>query len=517
MSRHIIRLCLLLGIGLAVWSQEPAPPPASPAPQGQADETAPAPQKADAVAAEDQTGTETSDTAQVDELAAAFAALAQGANGEAAETARTAIVSSGAVGGNWPKVYKKLFEQAQFTPALAGFWRQLLGQGGAEQELFARASGMCAAEALAAAWRAPESRVAALFEALGWLDFLAQGLSPPGLDGVAGALERALTGTRPPNLIPFLGGAPPVPPRPRGVQPEGEAEAPPVPPEELMRAAWQTCLTLRLYADPMAVTAWIQLPQPLAQFWTNTDVLVFDNGMLTGPHLASLESLLLSVPPELHPLAAVVVPEGVGAESGALGLRTPGVLLDIPFIPMEAMSDPSEFVPRVGQAAAPEFTLAAALELMRLIQSVQFSNRPELVHRRNTILNTARFERTRYLRRFLPPATYQANPDALVPLTSYLYFLDSERAFFMAMELLGYRENEALDAVMLVADVLSGGGNTTPLFHIDPAGIVSSAPARIQRTLMEPGLPYASALAVDGYLWVFEFNARGGIMRYYRM
>ncbi len=170
----------------------------------------------------------------------------------------------------------------------------------------------------------------------------------------------------------------------------------------------------------------------------------------------------------------------------------------------------------MGQPVAPEFTLEAAVQLMRLIQSVQFGQRPELVHRRNTILNTAGLEPTRYLRRFIPPAVYQANPDELAPLTSYLYFLDSERAFFMAMELLGYRENQAIDAVMLVADVLSGGGNTTLLLHIDPAGIVTSEPASIRRTQMEPGLPYASGLTVDGYLWTFELNDRGGIMRYYR-
>ena len=49
------------------------------------------------------------------------------------------------------------------------------------------------------------------------------------------------------------------------------------------------------------------------------------------------------------------------------------------------------------------------------------------------ILGTAGTQPTRYLRQFFAPAAYQSTPNELVPMTSYLWFLDSSRAWAMAL------------------------------------------------------------------------------------
>lgn len=94
--------------------------------------------------------------------------------------------------------------------------------------------------------------------------------------------------------------------------------------------------------------------------------------------------------------------------------------------------------------------------------------------------------------------------------------IDSSLAFYQGMELLKLRENEALDAVLLLADMLSGGGGSTLLFATDPLGRVVSEETALRRVAASPDLAFVTGIGIAGKLWTFDLNGQGGVMRYYR-
>jgi hypothetical protein len=277
----------------------------------------------------------------------------------------------------------------------------------------------------------------------------------------------------------------------------------------------QCCLTLQMFIDPSHLADALTLTRPVAAFHREHGIFVFEGGLLSEAHWASLSSLFAAVPPVLHQVVAVVVPEGAGLDAAAAQLEAPGLVLDVFAAPMELASNPMEFIPRVGYRDAPEFTLGAAVQLVRAIQHVQFGLRPELRDWRDAIAVRAGARPSRYLRRTVPPEVYLADPDALLPVTAYLWFLDSGRAFFQAMELMKVKESEALDALLLLADLLSAGGGETLLFETSPDGAVRSTATPVQRTPFAPGVAIVSGFALGGEFWRFEMNDNGGVMRYF--
>jgi len=283
-----------------------------------------------------------------------------------------------------------------------------------------------------------------------------------------------------------------------------------------LQAAIQAALSLSPFLPPPAFVKFVILPGTGGPFYARHGVFLFDGGALDEAQLQSLGSLLAAFPPQLHAAIAVLVPDGLGANAAQLGLVTSRPILEIAPLPMEVTSNPGEFIPRVGQTAAPEFTLAAATQLLRIIQRVQFTARPDLALRRDALLARAGPRRERYLRRTIAPELYLSNPDELLPLTGYLWILDSARAFHMAMELLDIRLGEAADALLLLADMLSGGGGSTLLFRTDALGRVSSQETPLRRVLATPDLAYVTGLGVDGTLWAFQLNVRGGAVRCFR-
>jgi hypothetical protein len=196
---------------------------------------------------------------------------------------------------------------------------------------------------------------------------------------------------------------------------------------------------------------------------------------------------------------------------------------------MGVLSDPREFISTVGQPVAPVFTLNVVQQLVYAAQQIQFALRPELRARRDILLYRAARKREHYLRRyqFVHPDVYLADPDALLPSVAYLYFLDSRRAFEMGMYLFGAGAEEAADSFLLLADLLSGGGNTTWMYATAPDGSIAKGPTPLGRVLVpavrvEPGrtdiyfgtvttvnLVMCNAIAVNGFTYEFGIDPQG--------
>lgn len=429
-------------------------------------------------------------------LTAALDALAAGENIDAADRVKEDVLDISFDDKDWHDFYKGFFAELRaFTAGHAAFWGAAIADGGADATVFAQASCRFAIEAVTACLRREPPDFPAAGGALQWLDQTVLWLGPERIGPVAEALRAALDD--PLDLLPLL-----LPDNPNG--------------RAGLQMGLQTVLSLSSLIEPAVLNKIVMLPEATRAIYAQRGVFVFDNGVLTPAQLQSLDSLLAAFPPQLHQVIALIVPEGIRAEAAQLSLVSPKQIIDIEAIPMDALSDPAEFIPRAGQTVAPVFTLSAAVQLLRAAQRVQFSQRPDLAVRRDALLDRAGVRRERYLRRNVPPGIYLTDPDELLPQTGYLWMIDSSLAFYQAMELLKLRENEALDAVLLLADMLSGGGGSTLLFSTDPLGHVVSNETALRRVAVTPDLAFVTGIGVAGRLWTFDLNERGGVMRYYR-
>lgn len=392
---------------------------------------------------------------------------------------------------DFSKKYADLPAATGFTAEHAAYFRGLIET---RQEEFPEAisdSGVFAARALAKALSATPPDTTTARAALAWLDGLYALLNTDSGAAMQGGLSSAFK-EHTVKLDAVL-----------RVTPESDAD--------LVQCAMQACLSLALYGDATLLKQWVSPPESLVSFYRRTGALLFDGDALDSAQFESLATLFEAVPPALHGIAAVIVPEGMGLSSAAAGLITPGYVLDIGAVPMGVYSAPELFLAPARAYSVPEFALQAATQVTRAVQALQFARRPELAQRRAAILSTAGPHATRYLRQDVSPLYFQQNPEELLPLTAALWFADSVRAFDMAIDFMRLRENESLDALLLLADLFSGGSDTTLTFQISPEGRVQSAPAPLRRTLVAPGLAYVSGIGIGGTLWTFEFNAAGGV------
>lgn len=422
--------------------------------------------------------TDATNTALLEALVQVGGGFDQETTAGATDAIKEAVLDPDTKPADWQKVCRTFFEDHPFTARHGSFWAKLITEAGEAHERAAQRSGEFAAEAVAAAFGEEGLEIDSLRAALHWLDYIATGLSETARRPVADALRAALS-KEPPDMERLL-----------RVEPlEQPEETLPGNPPEVVESAIQTCLTLSQYAKQGALNAWLRLPDTMRVFQEGAGVLLFDNGVLDPPQLASLESLFRAVPPELHEVVAIIVPEGMRLDPDRAALDPPGQILEVRAEPMDLFSAPQEFTQRAGEQAAPEFTLNAAAQLFRAVQFVQFAKRPELQMFRNQILGGAGLRPERYLRRYIPPEVYQGSPDEFLPLTAFLWFLNSQKSLQMAEDLLRIGQRPPMDALMLLADVLSNGGPTTLMFITDETGHVSSRETSLQRQGMENGPP----------------------------
>lgn len=412
----------------------------------------------------------------------------------------------------WQRDFRQYFASGTFTVPLGLFWESELTEADeSHRQRTGLISALCACEAVRAALpRAAQLPAAydSLATAFRWLQYASSAFDANTRQLVFDALAKAIGGG---NLSAFAH------------QPQQYA------------FYVQAALTLGEYAGGRgrdAIGQALGLPPAALAFWQSFGIFVFDNGAFGAQHYASLASLVRAIPSQLHAIRAIIVPEATGIAAGS-GFITSGQIVYLPFVAMNVYTSPREFLDNNGPAA-PVFTATAAQEIVRAVQAVQFWKRPELAARRDVILANAQGVPARYLRhyRIISPQVYARNPDELLPALAYIYVIDSRAVFRMALALFQLKAEETIDQFLLLADMLSGGSTTTPLFVTSLDGAVASAPAAIGRIhgnwirTPQPNVaPYASpavpidfwlcnAISFQGSSYVFEFDDYGITTRY---
>jgi hypothetical protein len=392
---------------------------------------------------------------------------------------------------DWHDFFQQYYEKHVLDPAHMSFWGAAIRNDEATAVAMTELSAVAAAEALTA--RVPQSPpdLDSTRLAIGWLSQMAASLPPPQLEGIGNVVLEALRGEII-DLEPLLTIGPQTPPL-------------------AVVTGIELAIVVSVFLEIQQVPRVLRLPASGQAFWNEQQILLFDNGVLSPQHLASLASLFASVPRELHNLYAILVPEAIGIAPTDLTLVPATTAMMVEVAPLDLLTDPTEFIQGTGRPAAPQFTINAAAGLMQAIQYQQFSLRPELVHRRNLILSNAGFRSGRYPRRYIEPAVYLQNPDSLLPLTSYLWFIDSSSAFNQMLQLFTLEQDQAMDIGLLLADTLSGGSAETLVFTTTPAGIVSSMSGALQRTMVAPGISYVTGIAVGGEVYTFALGPHGSV------
>lgn len=250
------------------------------------------------------------------------------------------------------------------------------------------------------------------------------------------------------------------------------------------------CMVLSTYLPSNKFINDIQLPEPMKGFFNEFNILIFDGGILTEAHYHSLRSIFSCFPPKLHNIRMIIIPEKVGVSATQLFVPLQyGIVTDLPFLPMEVMSNPIEFPVKYGTQIAPEFSMQVVTQIIRAIQYVQFRLRPELLLRRNALLMSAGTRNYNYTRPTIRPEVYFNNPDELLPLSSYLWMLNTEKVLQMAGDLLKIRQYFMTDVYLLLADLLSEGRDTTLTFFMDETGYITVREAPVVRAPIDEGYP----------------------------
>lgn len=299
--------------------------------------------------------------------------------------------------------------------------------------------------------------------------------------------------------------------------------------------AIQICLTLAAYAgsgsQEASVGTFLRLPNRMRTFWQNTGVFLFDNGALSDAQAASLDSLMRSFPSNLHEIVALVAAEAYGLDRGLPGLVVAGQIVPVPPIAMDVETGPDEFITGGPSPVAPDFAATAGVNVFRAVQAVQFARRPYLALRRDAILARSGTREVSYLRRGIAAEVFLDDPSEFLPMTAYLWLINSEAAFRMAMDFFRLSQPAPAESLLLIADILSNGTDGTLTFAISPEGVVSSAPTQIGRVPIEeiaapapdmPGgvavlpNPQVNSIRMLGELWEFSLGPTGNLTRLFR-
>ncbi|HRK34493.1 MAG TPA: hypothetical protein PLJ47_07840 [Candidatus Hydrogenedentes bacterium] len=414
----------------------------------------------------------------------------------------------------WRADFRTYFRTGVFTASLGAFWDTAYVEfDESDRPRIAILSAICACEAASAALPRATT-IPAAYESLvlsfRWLERVYSALAPSARVTVFDALDAGLSNGNLSSIAQHREGNP---------------------------FYIQASLTLRAYATGDArarqrIATILGLRGGPLAIWQAHGILLFDNHVYSALHISSLDSVLRAIPSDLHAIQAIIVPEATGVGAGA-NLVSQGQILYLPFISMDVLTSRHEFIEGPGPIA-PVFTVTVAQEVVRAVQAIQFYKRPQLAFRRDVILANAGRATTRYLRhyRVLSPNVYWSNPDELLPALAYLYFIDSRAAFRMALALFALKDEEPMDQFLLLADLLSGGSNTSYLYATSLGGIVTRGTAAIGRVhgawiappnaagamfytgVLPTDVWFCNAIAYGGSRYVFDFDAHGITVRY---
>jgi len=151
----------------------------------------------------------------------------------------------------------------------------------------------------------------------------------------------------------------------------------------------------------------------------------------------------------------------------------------------------------------PEFTAVAARALGELIQQRQLPGRPDLIRRRGILLLTAEGRADSVLSAFLSPGGF-STPDDFFPALTVLWVTGSEQALQAASAIVDQGEYEGMYALLLLADLISGGGDNSLVFSTNPAGVVTGSEASLRRNFPAPDHAYVTGVAAGGRMFYFD-------------
>ena len=287
----------------------------------------------------------------------------------------------------------------------------------------------------------------------------------------------------------------------------------------------QLCLTVSDYLkERNAVSSTLRLNNAARLIWDSYGVFIFDNNLYDALQISSLQSLLASIPRELHEVHAIIVPEGTGVDPARPQIATARQIIYLAPIPMGQYTDPGLF--DKSRHTAPRFTVTAVHQFVEAIQILQYQRRPYLAARRGAILAQSGLRRQMYLHRFVDPSVYAQAPNLLLPHVAELYFVNTPATFDQALTQFNLGFMPPLNSFLLLADVMSGGESRTVGFTINEFGIVSTELMPVGRTLLgemplvvAPGTPPnrmpspvinpISSLGILSSVWRFALNANG--------
>ena len=276
---------------------------------------------------------------------------------------------------------------------------------------------------------------------------------------------------------------------------------------DILVAAMQCCVTLAVFKEENEIDRWLEIPSGMAHFVNATDVWLFDGDKLSDAHRSNLESIFSAIPNRLHHITVLFVPDALPFTAMDTPLRLPGMAIDIPFAPTEMMRDLSEQPPYVPQPPVPEFTMMALEQVMRAIVASRLPERQHLAQRAAAVMHVAIAMPAAPLAQLAPQdVLMRGTPDMFLAYLGAQWLANSEALLEAAIMLAEQGVVEPLYAVLLVADLLSGGGDTTLLFHIGHTGALTASETALRRVFLLPTVSYVNGIALGGRIWQYDMT-----------
>lgn len=283
-------------------------------------------------------------------------------------------------------------------------------------------------------------------------------------------------------------------------------------PREAIANAMQTCLTLGTFLGERDSSAWLETPPDTAAFHKRTGVWLFDGGALTPEHLVCLESLFTAVPKALHDLVVVHVPEATGFGTNDPLLRVPGMAMDLIAVDLGVLRELPKNHPDDPVRTIPEFAAFTLERLAFVVQTRQFTRRPDLYQRSNFFFSLMTQKPDPAFTAIFPPEISYGTMEQRLGYLGYLWLTNSqarlEAAINQAEQL---QARAALYAFLLIADIYSGLADTTSLFKANPAGLLIAEKTALRRQGASAQSMYVNGIAVGGRIWQYDMGDMAGV------
>lgn len=240
-------------------------------------------------------------------------------------------------------------------------------------------------------------------------------------------------------------------------------------------------LVLDALAKGEQLLRWVALPESMTAIYPKSEVLVWDVGRLSPSQQRSLEGLYTAFPRENHQIACLMASEVLGVSAASINKDTPPFVLDLEIIPLNVLF--SEVSSETGiAAAAPRFTVDAAVQLARALAYRASFERPQANGRFERILTRAGQTAEAY-----PLLRVPDSADALLADTMGAWTIDAEGQLKRAIAQAESGYYTVLESFFALADVLSAGGDTVPALASSVVGEISAAEARLARSSFAGG------------------------------